>query len=179
MGRDKALLPLPPDRHGQTLGQAVAGIVESAAGSATLVGDTERYRVLGYPVIPDRYPGEGPLGGILTALAHSSANWNLITACDMPGLTVGFLRQLLDAAASGEADILLPFGPSGRPEVLCAVYRKRAITPLEGAFRAGIRKVALAASASAGLRTVPFHVAEASVFQNVNTPEEWAAHGSE
>jgi len=177
MGRDKALLPLPGGRR--TLGQSVAGIVASAAGSAALVGDPERYCSLGYPVVPDRYPGEGPLGGILTALAHTSADWNLITACDMPGLNAGFLRELLAAAAAGNADILLPFGPSGQPEVLCAVYRKRAMTALEAAFRAGIRKVALAAAAPSSLRTVPFHVAEVSVFQNVNTPEEWAAHGAE
>ena len=53
MGRDKALLPF----RGGALAQSVAQAVSEAAGSATLVGDPARYSGLGYPVIPDLYPG--------------------------------------------------------------------------------------------------------------------------
>jgi molybdopterin-guanine dinucleotide biosynthesis protein A len=58
MGRDKARLPY----RGGALAEWVAHAVDAAAGSVTLIGNPE----LG---IPDLYPGEGPLGGILTALA--------------------------------------------------------------------------------------------------------------
>ena len=175
MGRDKALLPAP----GGTLGQQVARMVGAAAGSAVLVGSPERYGALGYPAIPDRYPGEGPLGGILTALGHTSAEWNLVTACDMPGLTENFLRGLLDAAERAGAEVLLPVGPGGRVEALCGVYRKSAGRALEAAFAAGVRKASAAASGVRGLRMVSFKVSEVSIFQNVNTPEEWAAHGAD
>ena len=67
MGRDKALLPF----RGGALAQSVARAVSATAGSVTLVGDPERYGGLGYAVIADIYPGEGPLGGILTALGNT------------------------------------------------------------------------------------------------------------
>jgi molybdopterin-guanine dinucleotide biosynthesis protein A len=172
MGRDKALLPF----RGGALAQAVARAVEEAAGSAVLVGNPQLAQSLGYTAIPDLYPGEGPLGGILTALAHSRASWNLVTACDMPELTAPFLTRLLDAAEAAAADVLLPEGPSGRPEPLCAVYHAGSRDAMEAAFRAGERKVM---RALAGLRSATLPVAEIVHFQNVNTPEDWAGYAAE
>jgi molybdopterin-guanine dinucleotide biosynthesis protein A len=170
MGRDKALLPY----RGGTLAQAVARQVARVAGSAVLVGDPQRYQGLGYPVIPDDFPDEGPLGGILTALRHSPAEWNLVTACDMPGLKRSFLEELLAAAEVNQASTV-PMGPSGRLEPLCAVWRRDALGMLETAFAGGIRKVA---SACEGLRMAVYPVAEVAPFQNVNTPEDWAGHAT-
>src|SRR5215467_8498680 len=116
MGRDKARLPF----RGGTLASAVAKAVEAAAGCAVLVGHPE----LGG--IPDLYPGQGPLGGILTALHHTSTDWNLIVACDMPEVTPGFLRNLLDTAESRGCSVLLPESADGCPEPLCAVSPRRA-----------------------------------------------------
>lgn len=172
MGRNKALLPY----RGGTLGEFVARTVHSAAGSAVLVGESGLYERFGYPVIPDLYPGEGPLGGILTALNHTTSEWNLVAACDMPGLSADFLAGILDAAVKSNADIVVPAGPSGRPEPLCAVYHRRARAGLEDAFRAGQRKVM---AAVAGLRTEALRVIEGAAFQNVNTPEDWADHVTE
>lgn len=167
MGRDKALLPVGAG----TLGGSVAAMLERAAGSVVLVGNPQLAALEGYRNIPDLYPGEGPLGGILTALAHTSAAWNLIAACDMPGLTDGFLGELLEAAEGCRADALLPAGPGGRPEPLCAVYHQRSREPLDGAFARGVRKIAAALE---GISVCVWPVAEAGLFQNVNTPEDWA-----
>jgi molybdopterin-guanine dinucleotide biosynthesis protein A len=171
MGRDKALLPF----QGGALCQSVAWAVAEAAGNATFIGDPGRYGGLGYPVVPDLYPGEGPLGGILTALRHSTADWNLIAACDMPRLDAELLRGLLRTALDSEADALLPLGAEGRPEPLCAFYRRRCLKPFEDAFAAGVRKVTAALET---VRTVRVPVAEVSLFQNVNTPEEWSGHAA-
>ena len=168
MGRDKALLPF----RGGTLVESVATAVARAAGSATLVGAPEFYEHLGFPAVADLYPGEGPLGGILTALQHTMADWNLVTACDMPALTAGLLAALLDAAESQDPDALVPVGPSGSPEPLCAVYHRRALQPLARQFAGGTRRLVEALEA---LRAVPYPVAEVSCFQNVNTPQEWSA----
>jgi molybdopterin-guanine dinucleotide biosynthesis protein A len=174
MGRNKALLP----HRGGVLVEFVAATVQAAAGTAALVGSPERYARLGYPVIPDLYPGEGPLGGILTALAYSTATWNLIVACDMPALTEAFLDDLFRRAEAADADILLPLGKDGRIEPLCAVYQIRTHPALARAFASGIRKIAAALE---GLRTVPVTVPDLAVLHNINTPTDWinyAGHGS-
>lgn len=170
MGRDKALLPYRGDR----LACAVAREVARAAGAVTLVGDPRRYGDLGYSVIPDAFPGEGPLGGILTALRHCTADLCLVVACDMPELTAPFLSDLL-AAAEENPGVTLPQGPSGRLEPLCAVWRPGVLPGVEIAFASGIRKVTAALD---GLPAAFYPVAEVAPFQNVNTPEDWAGHGA-
>jgi molybdopterin-guanine dinucleotide biosynthesis protein A len=171
MGREKALLPY----RGGVLVEFVAEAVKLAAGSAVLVGSPSRLGAIGYPILPDIYSGEGPLGGILTVLQHSSADWNLIVACDMPAVSAGFLTGLLEAAECQDADVLVPAGPSGRLEPLCAVYHRRSREPLYNAFAAGIRKVT---AAFTGLRIVVFPIPELTPVQNVNTPEDWAGYAA-
>lgn len=167
MGTDKALLPF----HGGTLADSVAECVERAAGSAMLVGGGRRDTKTTW--IPDIYPGEGPLGGILTALGHTTADWNLVVACDMPALSEGLLGALLDAAEQSGADIATACGPSGRIEPLCAVYHLRSRAALEQAFHRGIRKVT---AAMEGLRVLRWNVSELACLENINTPEEWSAY---
>src|SRR5205085_12240677 len=103
MGRDKALLPY----QSKTLLEYVAEQVLGAAGNVTLIGDPECYGRLGYPVYPDRVPECGPLGGIYTALSLSAGVWNLIAACDLPGIRTGHLQQILECADAA-VDCVVP-----------------------------------------------------------------------
>jgi molybdenum cofactor guanylyltransferase len=130
MGRDKALLPY----RGTTLVEHMAQAVQAAAGSVALVGDPMRYSSLGYPVHPDKFSGCGPLGGIYTALSVSSAHWNLIVACDMPGVTADVLRVLLASAQEWSGSCVVAIGPTGEPEPLCAVYHRRCLPALARAI---------------------------------------------
>ena len=70
MGRDKALLPW----NGRTFAEHAAGIVAEACGSAALVGDPSLYGSFGYRVFADRFPGCGPIGGVLTALTVANVS---------------------------------------------------------------------------------------------------------
>jgi molybdenum cofactor guanylyltransferase len=169
MGRDKALLP----SHGRTRWRSWLRPC-GRTGRASLVGGSRRHAFPEFGFVPDLYPGEGPLGGILTALDDSKADWNLIVACDMPGLKVDFLRQLLDLAPStAAADAIIPVGPSGRLEPLCAAYHRDArrasggVRPRRPQDRDGARR-----SPHGDLACSE----ELSCFQNVNTPEEWAPY---
>jgi molybdopterin-guanine dinucleotide biosynthesis protein A len=165
MGRDKARLPF----RGGLLVSAVARAVSLAAGNVTLIGHPE------LPAIPDRYPGGGPLGGILTALDHTSADWNLIVACDMPEVSAVFLGELLAHAMRSRPGVVLPYGPDGLPQPLCAVYHRCVLAALDDRFGRGVRRVTEALS---GLEVERFPVAELSHFQNVNTPQDWDAYAA-
>jgi molybdenum cofactor guanylyltransferase len=169
MGRDKANLPF----HGKTLLEHVAAAVAEAAGSVTLVAPPARYQNLGYPVISDARPGCGPLEGIHTALGASPAAWNLIAACDLPVISTRFLKLIMAAADACGADCLIPAGPSGRLEPLCAAYHSRCRAAIGEALERNIRKVT---DSLAGLRMATWSVPESSWFQNVNTPQDWTPY---
>jgi molybdopterin-guanine dinucleotide biosynthesis protein A len=171
MGTDKALLAM----DGRTLAEHVAEAVREAAGSVALIGDPARYGHLGYRVVADNFSGSGPLAGIEAALRVSAAEWNLVAACDMPCVSVELFRLLLERAAGSEADCILPQGPSGRPEPLCAVYHRRCLPAVADALARGQRKVT---AALGGLRVSAWVAPESVWFQNVNTPGEWAPYAN-
>ncbi len=171
MGRDKASMPY----RGRTLVEHVASAVAEAAGSVTLVGAPERYPGLDLPRIADTRTGLGPLAGIHSALSASRAAWNLIVACDMPAVSAPFLRTLLDAAERSGCDCLIPSGPSGLPEPLCAVYHLRCLRPIGEALDCNVRKIV---DGLAGVRSASWIVPESEWFRNANTPEEWTQYAN-
>lgn len=168
MGRDKARLPY---RNGTLVGH-IAAQVEEAAGSVRLVGAPERYRDLPFPAIPDLFAGAGPAAGIHAALAATTADWNLIVACDMPEVTAEFLLSLLEEAGRAGRQGLAPLSPDGRRQPLCAVYHRSCLPSFEEALRAGRRRLA---DLVAALDLAVWPVAEARWFRNLNTPADWLA----
>jgi molybdopterin-guanine dinucleotide biosynthesis protein A len=169
MGGDKALLPY----QGRTLVEHIAQAVRDAAGSATLIGPPERYRALGFPVVADIIEDRGPLGGILTALTVSPAEWNLVVACGMPALNAPFLLSLFSAAEESGGHCLIPCSTAGRPEPLCAVYHRGCLAGVREAIDAGRLTVR---DALAGLNAVYHPVPGTAWSENLNTPKDWAIH---
>jgi molybdopterin-guanine dinucleotide biosynthesis protein A len=167
MGRDKALLPI----DGSLLVERTAQVVRDAAGSATLIGAPARYAHLGLPVLPDLVENCGPLGGLHAALKTTRADWNLVAACDMPGLTPAFLSDLLAAAQQLGCACLAPQTDSGL-HPLCAVYHRRAADAVEFAIQHKRFKMH---DLLKSLGAVSWPVADASLLENVNTPLEWGA----
>src|ERR1700680_2297920 len=166
MGRDKAFLPY----RGTTLLEYIASIVRQAAGTATILGDPDRYRDAGYLVCPDQIPWCGPIGGIYTALSVTASDWNLVVACDMPMLSAPVLRSLIEHSFQSPSYCVVVTGPDGEPHPLCAVYHRRCLPLLEQAIRdKRFRMKGLLSEMDAE------HVAlDATVLANVNTPGEWA-----
>jgi molybdopterin-guanine dinucleotide biosynthesis protein A len=113
--------------------------------STKVVAVGGKYEGFGVELVKDQWPGEGPLGGIITALedpagSAARAEWNLIVSCDMPFLTREWLTFLCERGAKSEAHVVLPHSGHG-PEPLCACYRTEAAGALRAAFESGVRKV--------------------------------------
>jgi molybdopterin-guanine dinucleotide biosynthesis protein A len=166
MGRDKALLPYGDG----TLIEHVARQVREAAGSAVILGDPARYGIFGYPVQSDLVPGCGPLGGLYSALRTTTAEWNLIVACDMPGISRSLLNALF-AQAAAPALAVLPVAPNGKLEPLCALYHQRCLAIVEQALK---EKRFTMRDLAAQLNPTLCPWPDADAFANVNTPVEWA-----
>ena len=180
MGQDKALMPF----LGRPLiARLVDRLLSGGAGLpgfsiAVVASHPEAYRFLGIPVFPDLLPGEGPLGGLLTALEVSSAEVVAVTACDMPFLNPALLLAQRDLLLVEGADVVIPRSADGL-EPLHAVYRRGVCLPaVRAALAAGERRM------TAWLRAVRVREmapAEALAvdpdglsFTNINTPEEFA-----
>jgi molybdopterin-guanine dinucleotide biosynthesis protein A len=172
MGRDKALLEL----GGAPLIVRTARLVESVAGPAIVVGDSAAFRSLGLRTLADDWPGEGPLGGIATALRAATAPWSLVVACDLPYLTKPWLEYAVARALASQADAVIPMNVSGT-EPLCAVYHRRAEPGIRRALTGGNKKVK---DAIASLRVEIIEPAEwkafdseGYLFKNMNSPADY------
>ncbi|HTZ34176.1 MAG TPA: molybdenum cofactor guanylyltransferase [Methylomirabilota bacterium] len=137
-GRDKALVEL----GGQTMLARMAELLERVCGSVQIVAPSGKYAYPPAFVLPDRYPGQGPLGGILTALSAQSTSdeWALIVSCDMPFLTLDFLTYLRNHAQSSSEQVIVPESDNGL-EPLCAAWKRQALPEIQMAFDDGVRKV--------------------------------------
>jgi molybdopterin-guanine dinucleotide biosynthesis protein A len=180
-GRDKAMV-----RFGAIpLLLQILKLAQTCTSEVAVVASVHKYRGLdaSLELIEDQWPGEGPLGGIITALQHttdtdSPAEWNLILSCDMPFLTAEWVEFLVARARASapETQVILPHSAHG-PEPLCACYRTSAADPLKNVFDLGIRKVTQA------LKQVRTEVLDESVwkrfdsagrlFWNMNTPADF------
>jgi molybdopterin-guanine dinucleotide biosynthesis protein A len=176
-GRDKALVELA----GKTALQRACDLVGQVAGSAQVVALAQRYPDLRALIVADRWPGEGPLGGIITALRATASDkngaaWNLIVSCDMPFLTREWLEYLCTSALASDAETVVPRSEHGL-EPLCACWRTSAADSLQRSFEDGVRKVTEA------MKRLRMEILDEThwkrfdsagrLFWNMNTPQDY------
>lgn len=92
MGRDKALIRWA----GEPLAARVAGALTDGGCAPVIVVGGDRVALAaatGLDVVADRWPGEGPLGGVLTALGHVGTDM-VVAACDLPRLDGATVRAV-------------------------------------------------------------------------------------
>ncbi len=136
MGCNKALLEVNGKLLIQTLIDRVSPVTDQILISSN---DPDCYKFLDFPIIPDRFPGNGPLAGFQSAMLASSYSLYLLLACDLPNLKTPLLRRLLSMAEGFDA--VIPRTLDGIAHPLCAVYRRTCLQAVERALTRGDNKV--------------------------------------
>lgn len=154
-------------------------LLHAVARPVAVLGPAERLGRPDVPVIPDKQPGLGPLGGIATALAATRTEYNLFLGCDLPFITAQFLRFLCDKALASEADVTVPESPRQRLHPTCAVYRRRARGAVRASLEAGNFRVrAFFPRVECLVLSWPEiarHGFHPRIFDNMNTPADYEA----
>ena len=170
MGQDKAQLRL----GSETLLEWITGQWSATTSSVTLVGGRPAHVSL--PSVPDVHEKWGALGGIHAALSAAKTEWIIVIACDLPFATRELFERLWRFA--GESiDAIVPIQSDGRPQPVCALYRRQTCLPeIERLISAGDHTPR---ALLANVRTRYVQFAELSdlpgaenFFLNLNTPAD-------
>ena len=187
-GVDKALVEL----EGKSMLQRTCELLAPVCKTVRIIAATEKYPHAPVPIVTDKWPGEGPLGGILTSLYHADDMSRalalapgaaeektahcLILSCDMPFLTRAWLGFLAERASRSKSEVIVPNSKNGL-EPLCACWRTDAASDIRRTFDRGVRKVTEA------MKRLRMEVLDEAVwtrfdsdgrlFWNMNTPEDY------
>lgn len=126
------------------------------------------YRRFGCRVAVDAHPNQGPLGGIVSALAQTTSRWILTSPCDTPFLPTNLVETL--AASGGQAGAAV-VAAGGRRQNLCLLLDERQAASLQAFFTSGGRAVHRWLDA----HSVPSVEWPAADFLNVNTAADLQA----
>jgi molybdopterin-guanine dinucleotide biosynthesis protein A len=168
LGHDKAGIRLAHGDEPDFLARA-AGVLAACCRRVIVVGRTHP----DYESYADALPGQGPAGGIATALEVSSRAC-LVLSCDLPFMEQDVLERLIACRAARPAAALVTAyrqKDTGHVEALVAIYEKEALP----CFRAGIGRGELKISLAVPLDRQHFleYTADESLpFFNVNYPAD-------
>ncbi|MCU1455512.1 MAG: putative molybdenum cofactor biosynthesis protein [Acidimicrobiales bacterium] len=181
MGTDKALVEV----DGVAMAARVAAALRAAdADPVVAIGavgtglETDRHpgaarTVAGLDVVEDRWPGEGPLGGLASALAapaFAGADVVVVAPCDQPWLDAGTVRALIAAlVARPDAIGAAVRTGDGRLQLLPAAWRPSLAPRVAELVETGSRRLdALAALGP----IVAVHIDDEAPLDDVDTPTQ-------
>jgi len=188
MGADKALVQL----GGQPLVAHAIRILREAGLTATIAGGKPELAAFA-PLVEDRQPGLGPLSGICSALASTSARWAVFTSVDLPLLPASLVAYSLRHARIAGSAVTVP-SVNAIAQTFPAVVARSALPALERELSAGrggcfsgfeaaaadfsepMAELQVELLVQCGQVAHPLGVAAALWFLNVNTAEDlrWA-----
>jgi len=136
MQADKSLLSVGGQVMVERMVSQLRLLAEEVIISAT---DNRKYSFLNCPVICDTSQNQGPLMGMVCALAYSKTDLNFVIACDIPEINGAFLDMMLEKTPGRE--IVVPVSGPGLYEPLFAFYRRSVIFRIQAMLAAEERKI--------------------------------------
>ena len=164
-GRKKILL----EREGKTFASHILDAFCEIEKVYLSVDREEKYRDLGLPMIPDHYPGCGPLGGIVSGLEECAEDALFVIACDMPFITPEAVRCMLEARERQDGILLAEH--EGKIEPLFGIYPKRVLQEAQKMLKDGNYRTRDLFEKTGG-STIMICDGE-RLFVNINTPEDY------
>ena len=172
MGRPKAFIEVA----GRPMVANVAAALTAAGARSVVVvgGDVAQIQSLQLQAEPDHFPGEGPLGGIVTALRFSQwADAVAVLCCDLVTPSTREIQRLI--AELGDDDVAVPVVDRA-PQWTHAVWSLRALPVLEAVFAAGERAPHNAVG-DLSVRRVEVDPSNAAAYVDADSPSD-LPHGS-
>lgn len=167
-GRDKLLEPVgePP----RPLVRAPIEALRAVFGPRVrIVGDADpAVALLADGIIPDALPGNGPIGGVVSALEYLGAPI-FVLGGDMPAFTPAHIRRILDAAASHPDAWAVLAANSSVLQPCAGIYRPAARSALRARLDSDRRSLH---DALPGDRLVTVRISDPRALANINTPDD-------
>jgi molybdopterin-guanine dinucleotide biosynthesis protein A len=182
LGQDKRALRLWGEDGPALLEHTVMIIARHCAEVIVVLNDPEHWPGLPARIVPDIYPGIGPLGGIYSGLVTAAHPFVFAIASDMPLLNPGLIAWMI--AQPRDYDVLVPRIGAGRArnrlgvESLHAIYGTACREPMRRQLDAGNPQV-IGFYPDVRVQIVEHEVIAGldpagTAFRNINTPDELA-----
>jgi molybdenum cofactor guanylyltransferase len=167
MGADKGFL----DWNGQSfVANIVAALTPIVGKNIVVVSSDERYDDLGLNRISDIVANKGPLGGIYSALKHTSTKRNLIVSVDVPRISTELIDWLVKKHTDAYQLTQLEVGE--KPSPLVAIY-DRSVRILLPEYIAGNQLKLRDFVKDLTHQTIKVPDVWGKQLENINTPEDY------
>jgi len=165
MGRDKSMLLI----EGQPMIKHILSRLHPHFNQILISSnDISKYSFPGVEVIPDKVTGQGPLGGIASALKASANELNFVIACDIPQVDTVLMKMMLRDCR--DFDAVVPRIGLSQYEPLFAVYKKDVLSAIEAALLSGNNRIIDALSPC---RVKYIDLTDTEQLKNLNTMDDY------
>jgi molybdenum cofactor guanylyltransferase len=164
---------------GQPILHRVRAALSAAVQEVVAIGHDPLLLAVGLECRPDASPGGGPMAGLQVGLRWAQERGLpgvLLAGCDMPFLSPGLLRHLVEESAATPLAVVPVGQDDGEPEPLCAWYSIACLPEVDQRIASG--RLAMRALVSLpGVELVPPDQVRRfgdpdTIFLNVNTPAD-------
>ncbi len=166
MGEEKGLVEF----QGQTFVHRILDALFPLVAKPALVTKNSAYEAFKLEMIQDLIEDKGPVGGIYTALTHSTADLVLVLSCDIPKITTNVLSWLISESSIYPNKItFLSDGKNDYP--LIGVYPKSCLPFFESSISKDELKLRLLVESLPHQR-IMIDPKSIHSLQNINTKKE-------